>query len=178
MTLRVTHVWRTHLWRVRSLDERGVHRGDQDALGTLRRMGEAGVVPSTDTFNTLMGACLARGDACAVPRLFRRLICLGHAPDALSYTALITSLTRLGRPHNAVRRIPSASLFCHDPCAVLASIWHVLGFTLQGCVALLSLHARQDPWCLPELDTGAPGDPLQSSSCNHEANGNQNGALQ
>ena len=65
-------------------------------------MGMAGVVPSTDTFNTLMGACLSRGDPGAVPRLFRRLISLGHTPDALSYTSLITSLTRLGRPEDAV----------------------------------------------------------------------------
>ncbi len=74
----------------------------QDALETLRSMGMAGVVPSTDTFNTLMGACLSRGDPGAVPRMFRRLISLGHTPDALSYTSLITSLTRLGRPEDAV----------------------------------------------------------------------------
>ena len=69
----------------------------------LRRMGAAGVAPSADTFNTLMGACLARGEPAAVPRLFRRLIGLGHAPDALSYTSLISALTRLGRPLDAVR---------------------------------------------------------------------------
>ncbi|CAL8460726.1 g257 [Coccomyxa elongata] len=74
----------------------------QDAISTLRSMGMAGVVPSTDTFNTLMSACLSKGDPGAVPRLFRRLISLGHTPDALSYTSLITSLTRLGRPEDAV----------------------------------------------------------------------------
>lgn len=75
----------------------------QDAIATLRSMGLAGVMPSTDTFNTLMSACLARGDAAAVPRLFRRLIYLGHDPDSLSYTTLIASLLRLSRPEDAVR---------------------------------------------------------------------------
>lgn len=80
--------------------------GGQGALATLRSMGMAGVVPSTDTFNTLMSACLSRGDPAAVLRLFRRLISLGHSPDALSYTALIASLTRLGRPEDAVSPPP------------------------------------------------------------------------
>jgi pentatricopeptide repeat protein len=90
--------------------------GSQDTLATLRSMGMAGVVPSADTFNTLMSACLARGDAAAVLSLFRRMISLGHDPDALSYTSLIASLLRLGRPHDAVRS------------------------PLSGCVYLLPLH--------------------------------------
>ncbi len=95
----------------REKDDRGCAWGLQDSLVLLRRMGAAGVAPSTDTFNTLMAACLARGEPAAVPRLFRRLLGLGHAPDALSYTSLIAALTRLGRPLDAVRPplLPSPS---------------------------------------------------------------------
>ncbi len=89
--------------------------GAQDAISTLRSMGMAGVVPSTDTFNTLMSACLSREDPGAVPRLFRRLISLGHSPDALSYTSLITSLTRLGRPEDAVSPRP-CPFQCYHYC--------------------------------------------------------------
>ena len=78
----------------------------QDALMTLREMGMAGVIPSTDTFNTLMSACFDRGDPSAIPHLFRRLISLGHPPDALSYTSLIAALTRIERPEDAVSSCP------------------------------------------------------------------------
>ena len=73
---------------------------------TLREMGMAGVIPSTDTFNTLMSACFDRGDPSAIPHLFRRLISLGHSPDALSYTSLIAALTRIERPEDAVSHCP------------------------------------------------------------------------
>ena len=73
---------------------------------TLREMGMAGVVPSTDTFNTLMSACSDRGDPSSIPHLFRRLISLGHSPDALSYTSLIAALTRIERPEDAVSYCP------------------------------------------------------------------------
>lgn len=94
--------------------------GAQDAISTLRSMGMAGVVPSTDTFNTLMSACLSKGDPGAVPRLFRRLISLGHTPDTLSYTSLITSLTRLGRPEDAVRPLASGLASCLATICVAA----------------------------------------------------------
>ena len=90
---------------VRQLLEKGT-RILQDALTTLRDMGMAGVVPSTDTFNTLMSACFSRGDPASVPHLFRRLISLGHSPDALSYTSLMAALTRIDRPKDAVRPSP------------------------------------------------------------------------
>ena len=88
----------------------------QDALTTLRDMGMAGVVPSTDTFNTLMSACFSRGDPASVPHLFRRLISLGHSPDALSYTSLIAALTRIDRPKDAVSPtpIPLIAMSCDD----------------------------------------------------------------
>ena len=89
-----------------SLYNRKLSQFMQDALMTLREMGMAGVVPSTDTFNTLMSACFDRGDPSAIPHLFRRLISLGHSPDALSYTSLIAALTRIERPEDAVSCCP------------------------------------------------------------------------
>lgn len=42
-------------------------------------MGQAGVVPTVDTFNTLMSACGKRGDHEAVLRLFKQLVQSGEA---------------------------------------------------------------------------------------------------
>ena len=46
----------------------------QDAFGMLNKMGKAGVVPTVDTFNTLMDACICRVDPPAVLRLFRQMV--------------------------------------------------------------------------------------------------------
>ena len=65
-------------------------------------MGEAGVHPREDTFNTLMEGALQNQDADLVPQLFQQLISLDLEPDSLSYTALITALARLSKPDVAV----------------------------------------------------------------------------
>lgn len=124
----------------------------QDALSTLRDMGMAGVVPSTDTFNTLMSACFSRGDPASVPYLFRRLISLGHSPDALSYTSLIAALTRIDRPKDAVSPFPDPfHIECHgrglanqecasDPSPGL-STW--IASSLHACMQVLAFEAMQ-----------------------------------
>ena len=66
-------------------------------------MDQAGVPPREDTFNTIMEACLQRGDPVLVPPLFRQLQDLDLRPDSVSYTALITALSRLSHPTGAVR---------------------------------------------------------------------------
>jgi len=51
------------------------HVGDvQEAFGMLNEMGKAGVMPTVDTFNTLMDACIRRVDPSAVLRLFRQMV--------------------------------------------------------------------------------------------------------
>ena len=51
------------------------HVGDvQEAFGMLNEMGKAGVMPTVDTFNTLMDACIRRVDPPAVLRLFRQMV--------------------------------------------------------------------------------------------------------
>lgn len=40
----------------------------------LNEMGKAGVIPTVDTFNTLMDACIRRVDPPAVLRLFRQMV--------------------------------------------------------------------------------------------------------
>jgi len=51
------------------------HLGDvQEAFGMLNEMGKAGVMPTVDTFNTLMDACIRRVDPPAVLRLFRQMV--------------------------------------------------------------------------------------------------------
>ena len=71
-------------------------------LTTLAAMGDAGVRPGIDTYNTLMGGALARGAPAAVPRLFRCALRAGATPDALSWTTLVAALGRLGRADDAV----------------------------------------------------------------------------
>ena len=44
----------------------------------LNEMGRAGVVPTVDTFNTLMDACIRRVDPAAVLRLFRQMVQSGR----------------------------------------------------------------------------------------------------
>ena len=74
----------------------------QAVRDVLQRMGEAGVHPREDTFNTLMEGALQNQDADLVPQLFQQLISLDLEPDSLSYTALITALARLSKPDVAV----------------------------------------------------------------------------
>lgn len=45
----------------------------QDAFGMLAEMGKEGVMPTVDTFNTLMDACIRRVNPAAVPRLFNQM---------------------------------------------------------------------------------------------------------
>lgn len=45
----------------------------QDAFGILMKMGEAGVMPTVDTYNTLMDVCTRRSDPQAVTRLFQQM---------------------------------------------------------------------------------------------------------
>ena len=39
----------------------------------LTEMGKEGVMPTVDTFNTLMDACIRRVNPAAVPRLFKQM---------------------------------------------------------------------------------------------------------
>lgn len=66
-------------------------------------MGEDGIHPREDTFNTLMDGALQNNDPQLVPQLFRQLVNLQLNPGSLSYTALITALARLSQPEAAVR---------------------------------------------------------------------------
>lgn len=54
----------------------------QDAFGMLTEMGKQGVMPTVDTFNTLMDACIRRVNPAAVPRLFKQMeqsgMCMGN----------------------------------------------------------------------------------------------------
>jgi pentatricopeptide repeat protein len=72
----------------------------------LQRMGEEGVHPREDTFNTLMEGALAAENPDMVPNLFRQLLSLKLRPDSLSYTSLITALSRLSRSEAAVSHLP------------------------------------------------------------------------
>ena len=65
-------------------------------------MGEEGVHPREDTFNTLMEGALTADNPEMVPNLFKQLLGLRLRPDSLSYTALITALSRLSRYEAAV----------------------------------------------------------------------------
>jgi len=49
----------------------------------LSEMGKAGVMPTVDTFNTLMDACIRRVDPPAVLRLFRQMQQSGRSTAAL-----------------------------------------------------------------------------------------------
>lgn len=51
----------------------------------LNEMGQTGVMPTVDTFNTLMDACVRRNDPPAVLRLFRQMVQSG-ACTALTYS--------------------------------------------------------------------------------------------
>ena len=62
----------------------GLHDA-QDAFGMLNEMGQTGVMPTVDTFNTLMDACVRRNDPPAVLRLFRQMVQSG-ACTALTYS--------------------------------------------------------------------------------------------
>lgn len=56
----------------------------------LNEMGKAGVMPTVDTFNTLMDACIRRVDPPAVLRLFRQMVQSG-ALFACVWRLFITS---------------------------------------------------------------------------------------
>lgn len=103
----------------------------EGVLRTLRLMGELGVRPEVDTYNTLMAACLSRGHAAAVPRLFRALLASSKgkesgrsssglpgqnvlAPDTLSWTTLIAALSRLGRADDAARAFEELELAAEE----------------------------------------------------------------
>lgn len=72
-------------------------------------MSRDGVRPNVDTFNILMTARLRNGDCVAVPCLFKQLLQTGYCPDSISYTTLISALSRLGRFDDAVRSSPGPS---------------------------------------------------------------------
>ena len=53
----------------------------QDSFGMMSEMIEAGVIPTVDTFNTLMDSCSSRHDYEAVVRLYRQMVQAGkHGP--------------------------------------------------------------------------------------------------
>ncbi len=79
----------------------------QAEVALLQDMGEAGVKPNVDTFNTLMTARLRAADCVAVARLFRQMLAYGYSPDSISYTTLVAALARLGRTDDAVRSLES-----------------------------------------------------------------------
>ena len=60
----------------------------------LYQMGEAGVTPSVDTFNTLMDACLMRSDPQAVVRLFQQMQQSGQFPGSTFQRSWVLSLVR------------------------------------------------------------------------------------
>ena len=68
----------------------------------VQRMIRAGIGLREDTFNTLMTAALENENTEVVPSMFNQLLSLKLKPDSLSYTALITALSRLSRPEAAV----------------------------------------------------------------------------
>ena len=136
-------------------DKLNISHDMQDALLTVRDMGMAGVPPSTDTFNTLMSACVNRGDPASVPHLFRRLISLGHSPDALSYTSLIAALTRIERPRDAVS-------LCVSPITPRAS-----AFT-QPCMPRSASCASANPASLCEIAFKPKAVPFESQASRAE----------
>lgn len=89
----------------------------------LQRMMKAGISLREDTFNTLMTAALENNDTQVVPNLFSQLLSLNLRPDSLSYTSLITALSRLSRPEAAVRTFTEclALNFERNATAVCAS---------------------------------------------------------
>lgn len=84
----------------------------QDVKQVVQRMMQGGIRPREDTFNTLMTAALENNDAEVVPNLFNQLLSLNLKPDTLSYTALITALSRLNRPEAAVRHLDATEHLC------------------------------------------------------------------
>ena len=53
----------------------------------LTEMGKEGVMPTVDTFNTLMDACIRRVNPAAVPRLFKQM----EQSGVLTILALVAS---------------------------------------------------------------------------------------
>lgn len=78
----------------------------------LQRMGEEGVHPREDTFNTLMEGALTAANPEMVPNLFKQLLGLRLRPDSLSYTSLITALSRLSRSEAAVSQLCRTRVLC------------------------------------------------------------------
>ena len=91
----------------------------------LAAMAEQGIAPGVDTINTIMQAALQAGLPAAVPGLFRQLLKGGLSPSAVSYTALVTALTRLDRPADAVRPRSPQNLIEIAPSDHLSSSWPV-----------------------------------------------------
>lgn len=74
----------------------------QAVRDVLQRMSSQGITLREDTFNTLMASALKTDDTQLVPNLFSQLLSLNLRPDSLSFTALITALSRLYKPEEAV----------------------------------------------------------------------------
>lgn len=72
------------------------------ALSLLSEMRQQGVAPVTETFNTLMSAALAAGDARLCMALHRQSVDMGLRPDAFTYTLAIQAHARLSQPMEAL----------------------------------------------------------------------------
>ena len=61
----------------------------------LTEMGKEGVMPTVDTFNTLMDACIRRVNPAAVPRLFHQMVQSGDAVthSKIAFESLLSLVT-------------------------------------------------------------------------------------
>ena len=84
----------------------------------LSEMTAAGVIPTVDTFNTLMDACSSRHDYEAVVRLFRHMVqsgetCAKHLRGALAAFLKCSVFLRV-RVMIAINKVMSGSVsHCH-----------------------------------------------------------------
>lgn len=62
----------------------------------LTEMGNEGVMPTVDTFNTLMDACIRRVNPAAVPRLFDQMV---HSGAQSSTSAPVPALLPPSSPN-------------------------------------------------------------------------------
>lgn len=63
----------------------------------LKQMGEYGLAPGVDTYNTILSSALDQGHPELCVEIFDHMIGSGLHPDAVSYTALMKSFLKKGK---------------------------------------------------------------------------------
>ena len=108
----------------------------QDAFGMLTEMGKEGVMPTVDTFNTLMDACIRRVNPAAVPRLFKQMEQSGTRP-----VCTCCNSSRLLPFRDRSSAIFSYSSVCVYECKRLGIMHHCCQATTGKTVKYHAQHA-------------------------------------